>query len=97
MFWVYILKCSDDSYYTGHTDNFEKRISEHIAGELHGYTHTRRPVKLVYSECFETRYEAISRKRQLKGWSRRKKEALINSDREILKTYSKSSPSTGLS
>ena len=96
MFWVYILKCSDDSYYTGHTDNFEKRISEHITGELHGYTHTRRPVKLVYSEYFETRYEALSRERQIKGWSRRKKEALIDNDWELLKTYSKSiNPSTG--
>jgi len=95
MFWIYILKCSDNSYYTGHTDNLEKRISEHISGEIHGYTHSRRPVTLAYSECFPTRYEALSRERQLKGWSRRKKEALINSEWELLKRYSKSSPSTG--
>ena len=90
MFWVYILRCSDNSYYTGHTDDLEKRISEHINGELQGYTHTRRPVRLVYSELFPTRYEALSRERQIKGWSRRKKEALIDSDWELLKNYSKS-------
>ena len=96
MFWVYILKCSDESYYTGHTDNLEKRISEHISGEIHGYTHSRRPVTLVHSECLPTPYEALARERQLKGWSRRKKEALIDSDWELLKTYAKSrNPSTG--
>jgi len=41
-FWVYILRCADDSYYTGHTDNLEKRIGEHQAGEIPGYTHDRR-------------------------------------------------------
>lgn len=49
MFWVYILQCADGSYYTGHTDNLEKRISEHQAGESEVYTATRRPVKLAWS------------------------------------------------
>jgi len=96
LFWVYILKCSDGSYYTGHTDNLEKRIGEHTVGIIQGYTTTRRPVKLVFSDEFQTRYEALSRERQIKGWSRRKKEALINNDWQALKKYSKSScPSTG--
>ena len=99
MFWIYILKCSDGSYYTGHTDKLEQRIFEHTNGELPGYTHTRRPVRLVYSECFPTREEALAREHQVKGWSRRKKEALASSDWESLKRYSKSSfskgPSTG--
>ncbi len=95
MFWVYILKCSDDSYYTGHTDDLEKRINEHITGLVHGYTTMRRPLEMVYSEEFQTRYEALSRERQIKGWSRRKKEALINDDWQALKKLSKShNPST---
>jgi predicted GIY-YIG superfamily endonuclease len=59
-FWVYILRCADGSCYTGHTDNLEKRIAEHQAGESHGYILYRRPVTLVYSETFTTREEAWS-------------------------------------
>jgi predicted GIY-YIG superfamily endonuclease len=96
MFCVYILKCSDGSYYTGHTDSLDKRLSEQMSGEIFAYTHSRRPVTLVYSEEMPTRYEALSRERQIKGWSRRKKEALIENDWESLKLYSKSKcPSTG--
>jgi predicted GIY-YIG superfamily endonuclease len=76
-FWVYILHCSDGSYYTGHTDNIEKRIPEHESGAIEGYTSTRLPVKLVFSEQFTTREEALSCERQIKGWSRKKKEALM--------------------
>jgi putative endonuclease len=79
-FWVYILRCSDGSYYTGHTDNLEKRIGDHQAGEIPGYTLTRRPVKLVFEEAFETREEALGAELQIKGWSRRKKEAMIRGD-----------------
>ena len=79
-FWVYILRCADDSYYTGHTENLEKRIAEHQAGEIEGYTHTRRPVTLVFSEEFPSREEALGRERQIKGWSRKKKEALMRGD-----------------
>src|ERR1043166_10287797 len=79
-FWVYILHCSDGSYYTGHTDNIEKRIPEHESGAIEGYTSTRLPVKLVFSEQFTTREEALSCERQIKGWSRKKKEALIRGD-----------------
>ncbi len=76
-FWVYILRCSDGSYYVGHTDNLDDRISVHQSGQIEGYTRTRRPVRLVYSEEFPTRQEALNHERQIKGWSRAKKEALI--------------------
>jgi putative endonuclease len=79
-FWVYILRCSDQSYYTGHTDNLEKRIIEHKSGVIDGYTSTRLPVTLVFSEEFTTRAEALACELQIKGWSRKKKEALIRGD-----------------
>ena len=55
MFWVYILSCADGSYYTGHTDNLESRIAQHQAGECEGYTATRLPVELVWSQECVTR------------------------------------------
>ncbi len=76
-FWIYILHCADGSYYTGHTDNLEERIAAHQAGEIAGYTATRRPIKLMFSEEFPTRVEALACERQIKGWRRSKKEALI--------------------
>lgn len=79
-FWVYLLRCADSSYYTGHTDNLELRLAQHQAGELPGYTHDRRPVVLVFSADFPTREEALSMEHRLKGWSRAKKEALIKND-----------------
>ncbi len=88
-YWVYILKCSDGSYYTGSTSNLEKRISEHQNGLIKGYTSKRFPVKLVFSEYFEDVYFAISAERQIKGWTRAKKEALINGDFELLKVLAK--------
>jgi putative endonuclease len=88
-YWVYILKCSDDSYYTGSTSNIEKRLSEHKQGLIKGYTYSRRPVELVFSEYFNNVNDAISAERQIKGWSRSKKEALINGDFELLKELSK--------
>lgn len=82
--WVYILKCSDGSYYTGKTQNLELRIAQHQNGIYKGYTSKRRPVKLVYSQVFPTYIEAIQAERQIKGWSRAKKEALIHGDFELL-------------
>jgi putative endonuclease len=79
-FWVYILRCADNSYYTGHTDNLEDRIAKHKAGEIKGYTSTRLPVRVVFSEEFPTREEALACEQQIKGWSRRKKEALMRGD-----------------
>jgi predicted GIY-YIG superfamily endonuclease len=79
-FWVYILRCADGSYYTGHTDNLEVRIAQHKTGEIEGYTSTRLPVRLVFSEQFPTREEALTCELQIKGWNRQKKEALMRRD-----------------
>ena len=79
-FWVYILRCSDGSYYTGHTDNLELRVARHQSGEMGGYTATRKPVELVFSQPCVTREEALAAERQIKGWSRRKKEAMARGD-----------------
>jgi putative endonuclease len=94
MHWVYILKCSDQSYYTGSTDNLEKRISEHNSGYYGNYTADRRPVKLVFSQNFTSAEQAIRAERQIKGWSRRKKEALIKGDFAALRVFSKSRVNT---
>lgn len=83
-YWIYILKCSDGSYYTGSTSNLEKRISEHQNGLIKGYTSKRLPVKLVFSEYFEDVYFAISAERQIKRWKRVKKEALVKGNFKLL-------------
>lgn len=90
VFWVYILRCSDLSYYTGHTDNLDNRIFQHQHKMIPGcYTSSRLPAQLVYSQDFPTREEALVAERQLKGWSRRKKEALIRNDWVALSDYAK--------
>lgn len=76
-FHCYMLRCVDYSYYVGHTDDLHHRIAQHHAGEIAGYTQNRRPVRLVFVQEFATRAEALAAERQLKGWSRAKKEALI--------------------
>jgi putative endonuclease len=89
-YYVYILKCSDGSYYTGVTNNMEKRLLQHNSDDsLTSYTSKRRPVELVYHQQFNDINQAIELEKQIKGWSRRKKEALINEDWEKLKLYSK--------
>ena len=81
-FWAYILRCADGSYYAGHSDDLERRVGEHEAGLVEGYTQDRWPAKLVWSQEFTTRDEALAAERQIKGWSRAKKEALIKGDWE---------------
>jgi tRNA/rRNA methyltransferase len=76
-FFTYMLRCSDGSYYVGHTDDIENRVAEHDTGATGGYTATRRPIQLVWFEEFSTREEAKVVEAQIKKWSRRKKEALI--------------------
>lgn len=80
MLHVYILKCADNSYYVGSTTNLERRLNEHQKGYSSGYTSTRRPVELVWSAEFPTRAEAFHFERQIKGWTRAKKEAMIRGD-----------------
>ena len=79
-FWIYVLRCSDGSYYTGHTDDLNRRVGLHQSGDVPGYTHSRRPVELVYSQECTTRVEALAAERQIKGWSRAKKEAMFRAD-----------------
>ena len=84
-----MLKCNDNSYYTGHTDNIEKRLAEHQAGSYEGYTAKRLPVVLVYLATFPSRIEALEAEQKIKAWSRKKKEALIKSDWESLIEFAK--------
>lgn len=79
-FWVYVLRCSDGSYYTGHTDNIRNRMAEHQTGIVESYTSTRRPVELVFDQHFPTRDVALAAEWQINGWSRKKKQALIRGD-----------------
>jgi predicted GIY-YIG superfamily endonuclease len=88
-FYVYILKCNDNSYYVGHTDNIEKRISEHTLNEDDCYTSTRLPIEVVFVQPFGTRDEALATERQIKKWSRQKKEALIEGNWSKVSTLAK--------
>ena len=74
---VYVLRCSDGSNYVGRTNDLEQRLAAHERGATEGYTLSRRPVELVFSDQFSTRLEAFHRERQIKEWSRAKKGALI--------------------
>ena len=89
--FVYMLRCSDQSYYVGSAtgDDLTKRIAEHDAGTYQGYTSLRRPVTLVWSEHFEMITDAIAAERKIKGWSRAKKEALIKGDWSSLRSLSR--------
>lgn len=91
-FWVYMVQCKDGSYYIGHTEDIELRLAQHNNGYFKGYTSSRLPIKLVWSDEFPTREEALDREKQIKGWSRAKKEALIRGDWNEIKALSKSKP-----
>jgi len=93
-YFIYILECSDKSYYIGVTNNLEKRRAEHQSGIHEGYTSLRLPVKLVYSSSFNDITEAINFEKQIKGWSRKKKEALMRGDFDALVLLSKSKTKT---
>ena len=79
-FTLYILECADGSLYIGHTDDLNRRLEQHGQGQGGAYTAVRRPVKLAHAEAFETRYEALTMERKLKGWSRAKKLAYMAED-----------------
>ena len=84
--FVYILKCADNSYYTGSTTNLELRLVQHQSGYFKGYTSSRLPVTLVWWAEFPNEHEAFLRERQIKGWSREKKDALIQDDWDRIHT-----------
>ncbi len=88
--YLYILQCADGSYYVGTTrNNLEMRIAEHQAGAFHGYTARRTPVTLVFHQYFERIEDAVAAERQVKGWRREKKEALIRGDFAALPALSR--------
>ena len=82
--YMYILECSDGSYYTGSTTNLELRLQQHQNGEGANHTKKRLPVKLVYYEEYARIDEAFYREKQVQGWCRKKKEALIHGKPELL-------------
>ncbi len=87
--YMYILECSDGSFYTGSTTNLERRLSQHQNGRGANYTRKRLPIKLVYCEEFDRVEEAFWREKQVQGWSRGKKKALIDGNRGKLIACSK--------
>ena len=87
--FVYILKCADGSFYVGSAHDLEDRLKRHNSGNGAVFTALRRPVKLVYQEPYKYLDDTIKRERQIKKWSRAKKEALINGELETLKKLSK--------
>jgi putative endonuclease len=93
---LYILCCADGSYYVGTTrDSLEKRLAEHQAGTWDGYTSPRRPVTLIFSQHFQRIEDAVSAERQIKGWRREKKEALIRGNHAALPALARRSSSAG--
>jgi putative endonuclease len=88
-FWTYMLLCADGKYYVGHTDDLERRINEHQSGLMAGFTSSRLPVKLVWSEYFQTRYEAIEAELKIKKWSSAKKAALARGDWDSVSYFAK--------
>ncbi len=94
-----MLHCNGGALYVGHSDDLERRIGQHEQGAIPGFTASRLPVKLIWSESFSTRAEALEMERRLKGWSRAKKLALVRSDWTeiscLARTKEKDGASTG--
>jgi len=89
MAWMYILECADGSYYVGSTRNLEQRIFQHQQRLGAKYTSNRLPVTLVYGEEYDRIADAYAREKQVQGWRRAKREALINGDLELLPALAK--------
>ena len=88
-FWTYILRCADGQYYTGHTEDLERRVGEHQTGAIKGFTSSKLPVVLVWSEYFQNRLEAIEAELRIKKWSKAKKEALAERDWKAVSYFAK--------
>ena len=95
-FWCYMLHCRAGRFYVGHTDDLERRVAQHQSGAFRGFTNALRPIALVWSQDFQTRYEALEAEDRVKGWSRAKKLALIRGDWDEISRLAKSKngPST---
>ena len=98
MSWMYILKCSDNSYYVGSTQNLELRVWQHSTGLGAKYTSTRLPIELMFAAEFDRIADAYAFEKKVQGWSRGKREALIQSDFNKLPGLSKKrfSPAPGI-
>jgi len=95
---LYILRCADDPYYVGTTvGDLETRVAEHQAGVHHGYTARRRPVELVFDQQFDRWEDAAAAERQVKGWRREKKVALIRGDFAALPLLARRGGTSGAS
>ncbi len=97
-FYVYILRCRDSTYYTGHTDDLDRRMAQHGDGVGAAYTSKRRPLELLWATDCQTREQAFELEKQVQGWSRAKKEAMMRGDFAALPALSRSrskDPSTG--
>ena len=88
--WTYLLHCADRSFYTGHTEDLETRIAQHEAGAILNHMQNRRPIKLVWSQDSGTPMEALEAERQIKGWSRARKLALIRKDWKLIPSLARS-------
>ncbi|RJP26158.1 MAG: GIY-YIG nuclease family protein [Actinobacteria bacterium] len=88
-FYVYILRCSDNTYYTGYTRDIVQRLEEHNKGKAAKYTSGRRPVELVYSEVHAAKGSAMRREMEIKRWSRAQKQALIDGSVEVVEPLGK--------
>lgn len=84
-YYVYILRCEDGAFYTGVTDNIKRRFQEHLSGKGSFYTKYNQPIEIVYKEGFRNLLDAQKREEQIKGWTHKKKEALVNNDLQLLK------------
>jgi len=99
MYWAYMLHCRGGAFYVGHSDDLDRRLAQHETGCIPGFTASRLPVTLVWSQEFPTRDEAKEAERRIKGWSRAKKMALIRDDwariSELARTKDGPSTSSG--
>jgi predicted GIY-YIG superfamily endonuclease len=94
-FHAYLLRCSDGSFYAGHTDDLDARIGAHQSGIIPGYTQGRTPLVLVWADSFGTRDEALTAERRIKGWSRAKKQALVDGDWDRLRMLARNRQGEG--
>src|SRR5690349_17227520 len=93
-FWAYMLHCRGGYFYTGHTEDLEHRMAQHASGQVPGFVRDHWPAKLVWSDEFPTRYEALAAEREIKGWSRAKKLALIRGDWDAVRRLARNRQET---
>jgi len=94
-FWAYMLHCRGGYFYTGHTDDLEHRMAQHASGQVPGFVRDHWPAKLVWCDEFPSRYEALAAERQIKGWSRAKKLALIRGDWDAVRRLARNRQKEG--